>query len=68
MIGKWNRYLIAGRRLSSEMEINFPRRPRILSGNLTLDSAGKQNEHHLRVRQRLFRSRVITIRCDYLIH
>lgn len=36
------------RRLSSEIEIDFPRRPRILSRDLTLDFTGKHNEQQLR--------------------
>lgn len=36
------------RRLSSEIEIDFPRRLRILSRDLTLDFTGKHNEQQLR--------------------
>lgn len=36
------------KRLSSEIEIDFPRKPRILSRDLTLDFTGKYNEQQLR--------------------
>lgn len=43
-------------RLSSEIEIDFPRKPRILSRDLTLGFTGKYNEQQLREHHHWFRA------------